>query len=197
VTASILLRKGKLSTSLSKHLQEYYKKTDICPEYVLIKWQQWENDPEININLVKKEKETIGWLIYSPNRSTIEEILLKKEWRGRGLEPEVIDVLVKRETLVAAEICREDEDKYRWMVEYGFRPTGSFTIGEISGIKLDLSTSVLIDKLNKFKTTRAYRKKEQVAIERIPETQSDIEIRLGLANLLDKLGGLEKFVKPG
>src|SRR5664280_2356694 len=116
---------------------------------------------------------------------------------GRGLETKVIDTLIKRETLVAAEICGEDKDKYRWMIEYGFRPTGSFTIGEIPGLKLDLSTSVLIDKLNEFKTTRAYRKKERVAIERIPETQADIEIRMGLANLLDKLGGLEKFVKPG
>lgn len=197
MTAAISLRKGKLSTVLLNHLQEYYQKLNIDPDYALTKWQQWKHDPDININLVKKDKEIIGWLIYNPSRSTIEETLLKNEGQGRGLENLAIDALIKKETLVAAEICQTDDYKYRWMVDYGFRPTGSFTIGKTPIIKLDLSTSVLIDKLNELKVTRAYRKHETVAIEKIPDTQTDMEISMGLADLLHKLGGLDKYVKGG
>jgi len=197
MTAEISLRKGKLSTVLLNCLQDYYKTININPDYILVKWQQWQNDPEITISLVKKSSEVIGWVIYNSKRSTIEEILLKKEWRDRDIEPGVVDALIKRESLLAAEIVDGDEAKYQWMVDYGFRPTRSFNIGEITGVKLDLSTAVLIKKSNYFKTTRTYSKKELVAIERIPETQTEMEIKIGLDNLLDNLGGLNRFVKPG
>jgi len=197
MTAEIFLRKGRLSNVLLNCLQDYYKTLNINPDYLLVKWQQWQNDPEITIRLVKKSSDVIGWVIYNSKRSTIEEILLKEEWRDRDIEPEVVDALIKRESLLAAEIVNGDEAKYKWMVDYGFRPTGSFNIGEITGVKVDLSTAVLIKKLNYFKTTRTYSKKELVAIEKIPATQTEMEIKIGLDNLLDKLGGLNRFVKPG
>jgi len=195
VTATISPRKGKLSKSLLSVLQEYYRK--INPDYLDAKLKIWREDPAVNFHLIKKGEENIGWIIYNAGKSSIEEILLRKKWRGNGLEAFAIDNLIKQENLLAAELCRDDDLKYNWLVAYGFRPTSVTDLGGVTGIKMDLSTSVLMRKLDELRVNRAYHEREQVAIERIPSSQTDAEIKAGLTHLLDKLGGLDQYIKPG
>ncbi len=47
------------------------------------------------------------------------------------------------------------------------------------------------------KPAKAYRKKEKVAIEKVPASQTYEEIKKSLGSLISKLGGLQRFVKPG
>ena len=56
---------------------------------------------------------------------------------------------------------------------------------------------MLLDKTRGEKPFHAYRKRERVAIERIPPTQTYDEIKQGILNLIKKLGGIRRFVKPG
>ena len=51
-----------------------------------------------------------------------------------------MDALIDRESLVSAEIFEEDLEKYRWMLEYGFRPTRRFNKDGSALMKMDLKT---------------------------------------------------------
>lgn len=192
---AIQLLKGRQSTQFFRCFQEYYSKIEDGKSYIKMKKRSWkENLRIITYKAVKSHKE-IGWIVYNPSQSMIEEILLKKEWRNKDLEKEIMDVLIKEEHLVAIEVLKKEKRKYEWLLACGFRPTRSYTRDGISFVKMDLSTSVLLRKEG-LKPIKIYRKKEKVAIEKIPRTQTDEEIKKGLIHLIDKLGGIEKFVKP-
>jgi uncharacterized protein (DUF362 family) len=197
MASGITLKKGRLSAALLKCFQNYYRAMDVDPGYVALMWRQWKDSPDIIKYTVKENDKGVGWIIYNPGKSTIEEILIKGEWRGKGLESRMVDALIARESLVAAEVLKADKEKYQWMVEYGFRPTRSFTADGFPLIKMDLSISVLFERLEGKKPARVYQKKERVAIERVPESGTASEIKKGLENLIHKLGGLKKFVKLG
>ncbi len=85
--------------------------------------------------------------MYNPSTSTIEEILVNGEEQEAGTLFQMIDELIAVQSLVSAEILRADQAKYGWMVEYGFRPTRTFTANGDSFLKMDLSTSVLFERL--------------------------------------------------
>jgi len=193
----ITLKKGRLSHELWKNLHNYYNGAGIDSNYATMKWRQWKDNAGIVIFIAKKDNAVVGWIIYNPRKSTVEEILIKKEWRGKDIEGEVADALVIRENLIAAEIFEADKEKYQWMIEYGFRPTRSFMAEGFLVVRMDLSTSVLLQKLHGIKPAKTYRKTERVAIEKIPEAQAYAEIKEGVKHLIDTLGGLKKFVKPG
>lgn len=195
--ADIYLENERLSSLLFNTFKEYYQNLKVNPAFIESRWQQWEKESSIIVYMAKMESEVVGWVIYNPRKSTIEEVLVAGPGRENGLEEKIIDALIKKENLVAAEILSLDKEKYEWMVKYGFRPTSSFDAGGFSYIKLDLSTAVLIEKLDQFNSARTYGQTEQVAIEKIPATQTYVEIKGGLANLIDKLGGIANFVKKG
>lgn len=138
----------------------------------------------------------MGWIIYNPNRSIIEEILVDKNRADMNILPLMVDTLVKRESLLAAEILREDTEKYGWMIEYGFRPTRSFKTQDFTIVRMDLSTSVFFSKVNG-KPQQKYRKKEIVAIEMVPHSRTHDDIKEALVHLMKALGGMEKFVQKG
>lgn len=195
--AEIYLENGNLSFLLLNTFREYYRDLKINPTYIADRWEKWEKELSIIVYAAKMEFEVVGWVIYNPQNSTIEEVLVTGQWKGSGLESQIVDALIKNENLVAAEILSIDEEKYEWMVQYGFRPSSSFDFGGFSHIKLDFSTAILIEKLNQFDSARSYGQIEKVAVEKIPATQSYTEIKTGLANLIDKLGGIAKFVQAG
>jgi uncharacterized protein (DUF362 family) len=198
MASGIRLKKGKLSVALLRAFHNYYRIVDGAPRYTRKKWKQWMDNPEITRYLAKDGKNnTIGWIIFNPEKSTIEEILVSEEYKGKGLESKMLDALIVRENLVAAEILSLDREKYRWMEEYGFRPTRRFSADGFSFLKMDLSTAVLLRKLEGCEPAKSYRKKERVAIERVPDSQTHEEIKKGLKNLIKRLGGLNKFIKPG
>jgi hypothetical protein len=195
MTPELTLRKGKLSVALQRAVRAYYKGIDV--EYIKKRWQQWVNNPEIITYQAKSDGKIEGWIIYNTEKSTIEEIIISRGFKVTGSELKMLDTIIARENLVAAEILESDREKYRWMVEYGFRPTRKFALDGFSMVKLDLSTAVLLKKIAGLKPVRPYRRKEKVAIEKVPDTQTPQEIKKSLFNLLRKLGGLKKFVKPG
>ncbi len=197
MASGVTLKKGRLSAGLLRALQNYYKAIHTGPDYAKKRRQGWRNNPDVMKYTATRHGKVAGWLIYNKGKSTIEEILIKDEWRGKGLEKQIVDKLIARESLVAGEILKEDNEKYQWMVEYGFRPTRSFTKDGFPLIKMDLSTAVLFEKLEGFKPARVYRKTERVVIEKIPDRQAYEEIKRGLKNLIDKLGGLNTFVRKG
>lgn len=196
MTEKINLSAGSLSSELYNDLRDYYSNLNVDPAYVEGKWQRWAQTPSLTVYIARKNTEVAGWIIFDQHKSTVEEFQLAGNTES-GLEAQIIDALVAHENLIASEILSIDKAKYQWMVEYGFRPTGSFSIDGLSHIKLDLSTAILIEKLNKLKSTRTYSEKQTVSIEKIPATQTYNEIKEGLAGLLVKLGGLDKYVKKG
>ena len=64
-------------------------------------------------------------------------------------------------------------------------------------LKMDLSTTVFFERLEGCGPPRPYGRKEPVAIERVPATRTENEIKEALARLLRRLGGVNRFVKPG
>jgi uncharacterized protein (DUF362 family) len=197
MTTGMTLKKGKLSNELWKTLLGYYEWAGIGPDYAKMKRQRWTGNPDIVTYIAKKDNKAVGWIVYNTRKSTMEEIIVKKKLTGKHREGEIADALVAGENLIAAEILKEDKEKYQWMIKYGFRPTRSFTEEGFSVIRMDLSTSVLLQKLHGTVPAGIYRKKERVAIEKVPGTQTDVEIKRGVQNVIDKLGGLKKFVKKG
>lgn len=193
----VTLKKGKLSKIFSENLHRYYKTVERGLDYVTFRWGQWLNNSDIVAYTATVDHKAAGWIIYNTGTSTIEEILVTKKWRGKEIEPKMVDALIVKENLIAAEVLKGDTGKYHRMVEYGFRPTRTRNIDGLLLRKLELSTSVLFQRLAGVKPYRGYRKKEQVALEKIPATQTEWDIKKGLKNLMDNLGGLGRFVKKG
>jgi len=193
----VTLKKGRLSKIFSENLHACYENVEKGSDYARLRLQQWRNNPDIVIYTATVDRGAGGWIVYNTGTSTMEEILATEKWRGKGIEPKMVDALIMRENLIAAEFLKSDDEKYRWMVEYGFRPVRTRSVGGLSLEQMELSTAVLFRRLAGIKPYKPYLKKERVAVEKIPEAQSEREIKEGLMNLIDKLGGLNKFVKKG
>jgi len=197
VSSEVTLRKGRLSVALLRTVHNYYKAVDGASHYVRKRWQRWLDSPDTVVYRATKDGKLIGWIIYNPRKSTIEEIAITEAYQEKSVAPQIVDALIARENLIAAEVLSSDREKYYFMEGYGFRPTRKFTLDGFALIKMDLSTAVLLKKLEGSKPVRGYRKKEKVAIEKIPGTQTPGEIAKALKKLIEKLGGVKKFVKPG
>lgn len=194
---AITLKKGRRTPALYKLLEEYYRLQGIDDRYVPLKWQQWDEMPPAEVFRAVRNDRVIGWVIYDKTTSTIEEMIVENSFKGKDPRGAIIDALVGRESLLSVSLAKNDAGKYRFLLNYGFRPTRAFKQNGFDLIRMDLSTSVLLKKTAKGKPFHAWRKKEKVAIEKIPGTQTYEEIKNGLAALIDRLGGLKKFVKPG
>ena len=195
--SGITLKKGRLSQDFQESLAAYYRSIDVNGGYADLKWRQWKDDRSIVIYKAEKDSMTVGWFIYDPRRSTIEEILVKRDWMGQGMEALMLDALIIRESLVSAEILDEDKEKYRLMVEYGFRPTRLFRTGGYNLVKMDLSTAVFLEKVKDQRPSKEYRKSEQVVVEKVPSTRTLVEIKAALMNVIDALGGMKTLLGEG
>jgi uncharacterized protein (DUF362 family) len=98
---------------------------------------------------------------------------------------------------VAAEVLRSDDNAYGVLVDYGFRPTRTYTLDGFDLVKLDLSTAVYLEKTEGKRPPKEYPGTETVVVEKIPPTRSHNEIKTAVMNILDSLGGLDAFVKTG
>ena len=193
--SEITLEKGKLSQDLLKRLRDYYLPL-VDPGYIDNRWTRWRNDPRIIRYVAKKAGETGAWVIYDPRTSMIEEIVTSTKGEGGEFLVSVMDALIARESLVAAEILEGDEEKYRWMVDYGFRPTHRHTVRGFPLVRMELSTAVYFERCGLGRSVKAS-SEELVAIERVPVAQTREDIGKALKNLVGRLGGLARFVKPG
>ncbi len=193
----ISFKTGRRTPTLFRLLRDRYLKEGIDDRYIAFKWEEWAKNSSITVFRAVKNNRVVGWILYDKKTSTIEEMLVEGTWKGKDPRPAMLDTLIARESLVAASLLAADQEKHRFLVEYGFRPVLFFSRNGFDLVKMELSTSVLLKKTAAGKPFHAYRKKERVAVEKIPSTQTYEEIRRGLANLIDRLGGLRRFVKPG
>jgi uncharacterized protein (DUF362 family) len=159
--------------------------------------RRWAGGPAIKIYAAKKGGKIIARIVYDPRSSTIEEVLAVDPGQTEACLPEVIDALIAKESLVAAEVLEADGRKVRWMVAYGFRPTSSYAANGRIFLKMDLSTAVYLERAGGGRPARSYRRKERVAIERVSGGQTQAGIAAALGRLIGALGGIGRFVAPG
>jgi len=194
----VTLGKGSFSKDFAERLTDHYRFADPEGRYAERKLRQWEADGGVVLYEAKRESKPVGWVMYRPESSTIEEILVRKgDVAGEGLEGSIVDALIDQESLVSAEILEKDAEKYRWMIEYGFRPTRYFKQDGSALVKMDLSIAVYLRKIKGKQPAKIYRHAEKVVVEKVPPTRSAEELKAALMNILHSLGGLEKFVKKG
>jgi uncharacterized protein (DUF362 family) len=194
MSKGITLAKGTFSKEFAERLIDYYRSDR---SYAEGKLRQWEGDGVV-LYEAEKESRPIGWVVYRPDNSTIEEIMVRKdEVEGKGLEGAIVDALIDRESLVSAEIIEEDAERYRWMLDYGFRPTRRFRKDGLAIVKMDLSIAVYLRKIKGKPPAKTYPKVEKVVVQKVPPTRSSEELKASVVSLIESLGGMEKFVEKG
>ncbi len=176
---------------------ERYTKEGLSDRYIVLKWEEWGKSRSLSIFRAMKNNRIVGWIFYDRKTSTIEEILTNTGWKGKDPRGSMIDTLINRESLVAASVLKDDARQYQFLLDYGFRPAFSTRSDGFTITKMELSTALLLDRTRAEKPFHSYRKRERVAIEKIPPTQTYDEIKQGILSLIEKLGGIRRFVKPG
>lgn len=197
MTPGITLKQVGLSQDFQDVLKDYYRSINIDALYPDHKWRQWTEDKGIITYIAQRDENTIGWLVYNPLHSTIEEILPKETGSGGLIATTMIDALIARESLVAAEVLKADKAKIETLIAYGFRPTRSFCLGGFDFVKLDLSTAEFLRKVREWRPSEEYGKTELVAVEKVPPSRTHDEIKSSLLNIINDLGGLAAFVGKG
>jgi uncharacterized protein (DUF362 family) len=198
MSQAVTLAKGSFKKDFAERLTDYYRFVDPDGRYAEGRLRQWKGDGRVVLYEAKRESKPVGWLVYRLDRSAIEEIILRKEDGAEdGLRVAMVDALIDQESLVSTEILKEDVEKYRWMLDYGFRPTRHFTQDEFSFIKMDLSISVYLRKVKGRPPAKTYPHVEKVVVEKVPPTKSDGELKASLMNIFRSLGGMDRFVKKG
>jgi uncharacterized protein (DUF362 family) len=194
----VTLTKGKLSSGFRAICDDYYSKiSGVDPGFINDRWERWKQSPDTIVYLVKKGASTVGWVVYNKATSAIEEILFSPKEDETSIRFQAIDALIAKESLVSAEIPKADSPKYGWLVDYGFRPSRTVQAFGHKIIKMELSTAVFFQQLKEHKPIKAYRKKERVVIEEVTATQTEADVKAALLSLLNRLGGIDKYVKPG
>lgn len=184
----LVLRKGRLSSSFAKEL---FRSTDAS--YAEWRRTSWQDNPSIKVYKAWRGGEMLGWLVYDTGCSTIQELLIA----DNTAEKDVLDQLVSRETLLAAEIPTAQTQLIGRLIDYGFRPIQHRTEHGIKLTRLELSSAVLLNKLAAGLPSATPKTRARVVIERVDESQSEEEIAKSLKILIKKLGGIARFVKPG
>jgi uncharacterized protein (DUF362 family) len=195
MSQGVVLEKGSFTKDFAESLREYYRFADSDGRYAESKLREWEGDESVVMFEARKDSRPVGWVVYRPETSMIEEIVVRKE--EPGLKEATVDALVDKESLVSAEILEKDAAKYRWMIEYGFRPTRHFSRDGSALVKMDLSIAVYLRKVKGRPPAKTYPNVEKVVVEKVPPTRSDEELKASLTNIIQSLGGMEKFVKKG
>lgn len=197
MATDISFKRGRRTPTLFRLLKERYTKEGLGERYIVLKWEEWGKNRSLSILRAIKNNRIVGWIFYDRKTSTIEELLTNAGWKGKDPRVAMIDTLISRESLVAVSVLKGDKSKYQFLLDYGFRPASSAKSDGYNIVKMELSTAVLIDRTQAQKPLHPYRKKERVAIEKIPPAQTYDEIKQGVLNLIEKLGGVRRFVKPG
>ena len=198
MSQGVTLSKGSFSKDFAERLTDYYRSADPDGRYAERKLRHWEGDGSVVLYEAKKESRPVGWVVYRPDSSVIEEIIVQKDHAAEErLKGAIVDALIDRESLVSAEILEGDVEKYHWMLEYGFRPTRHFTKDGSSLVTMDLSIAVYLRKIKGKPPAKTYPHVETVVVEKVPPTKSGEELKASLMNIFHSLGGMKKFVKKG
>ncbi len=194
---SVLLVRTELDQEVLEQLESAYQEAALEVDYLRYAWELWQGRPAVEAYYAEEDGQSLGLLIFDREMSLILEMLVWPELRGKDLETAILDAVIEEENLVAAQILAADQQRYDILVGYGFRPTRRFRNLDWQLIKLDLSTAVLLRKIKNQKAKPAYTRKETVAIQEVPKSQEYEGIKQALQDLIDKLGGVERYVKAG
>jgi hypothetical protein len=97
--AEITLKKGRLSSALRMSLSDYYSKIPgLDPAYLDSRWEKWRQDRSITPYLVKKDAETVGWIVYNRATSAIEEMSVKGSEEQARIRSLALDALIAKES---------------------------------------------------------------------------------------------------
>ncbi len=179
-----------------RSLQEAYELLGLEADSLQQSWESWQQQAHIEFYWAYHQNEKTGLVVFDRDNSLVTELWVWRQ-QGQGLETAILDALIERENLIACQVWAQDKQRYDMLVDYGFRPTHRCLRGKWQAIKLDLSTAVLLDKIKDRPAFKPYQSKETVAIESVAESLEYVEIKRALSSLIDKLGGLERYVKPG
>lgn len=193
----LVLARAEMDQRIFDRLQQRYQAAGLDADFLRDARESWQNSSGVEAYYGKRGGRDLGLLIYDREQSLILELQVWPEFLGQGLEAALLDAIVERENLIAAQVLAEDRQSYDILVEYGFRPTRILKIKDWQLSKLDLSTAVLLRKIKGRRADPPYTRKETVAIEKVPESLGYEEVKRSLAALIDKLGGLERYVKAG
>ena len=80
MSSDIVLKKSTLSNSFKESFTRYYSSTVDCKEYAEHKLHEWGNSQNILFYVAESNNEAVGWIVFNPDHSSIEEVLLKQEW---------------------------------------------------------------------------------------------------------------------
>ncbi len=197
-SSTLALVPARPSPGLAASLRAYYATVEGAGEaYADERMKRWSADPAVRVYRAKKGSETVAHVVYDPRTSMIEEVVAARPGKTEAYMPKAIDALVAKESLLAAGVLKTDIRKYKWLVDYGFRPVRTYADQGRSFVKMDLSTAVYLEAAKSGRPARPYRRKERVAIERIADSQSEAEVAASLGRLIGRLGGIRRFVAPG
>ncbi len=97
MSQGITLAKGSFSKDFAERLTDYYRFADPDGRYAERKLRHWEGDGRVVLYEAKKESRPVGWVVYRPDSSTIEEIIVRKDDAAEErLEGAIVDALIDR-----------------------------------------------------------------------------------------------------
>jgi hypothetical protein len=73
----VTLAKGSFSKDFAERLSDYYRFADPDGRYAESRLRQWEEDGGVVLYEAREESRPVGWVVYRPDSSTIEEIMLR------------------------------------------------------------------------------------------------------------------------
>ena len=80
MSQGLTLAKGSFSKEFAERLTDYYRFAD--GPYADRRLRQWKGDGGVILYEAQKDSGPVGWIVYRPDSSAIEEIILRKEDRG-------------------------------------------------------------------------------------------------------------------
>ena len=197
-SAVTLKRVEKLPVEVRELLRNYYISllAEQGEHYADKRWEQLQQAVGLVSYSVVVNGGTEGWVIVNSTTSTILEFLLSGTKTEELTEARVFDTLLETHKLIAAELPKSHTDRYQSLIAFGFRPTRTFMLYGVPMITMDLSSAVYLEKLQRMKKL-PYQGREIVGVEKVAATQSEAAIQESLRRVIESIGGLGKFVKPG
>lgn len=183
---------------LKRLLIEYYRAMAPSPgeAYAAKRWSVLEQSSSYVCYRVVADAHPVGWVIVNRETSTIEELLPAGAYSTEQATAQLIDRVLERHKLVAALVPRSDAAQYESLKKCGFRPTRALTRDGVPMTRMDLSAAVYLQRLPQLHI-EPWKGREVVAVEKVAPAQTAGDIRQSLVNLIDKLGGLQRYVQPG
>lgn len=193
----LVLQRAQLDQLVFDRLVEAYREAGLDAGYLDYFWKSRQDRSGLEIYYAEQDNQQVGLVVFDREQSLILEALIWPELGQPSLYTALLDAMIAKENLIAAQVWAGDQWRYNILVDYGFRPTRTYQVQDWQLVKLDLSTAVLLRKIKNRKADPPYTHKETVAIETVPVSLEYDQIKQSLLNLIDKLGGLERYVKAG